>query len=234
MKFRQVLVLLLVSIFYSGCASTLTSADKSRIRRVGVISLVGDSVRGSYVGLTVFGNENYDALMPDLALDQIIETETARSIGSGSVALPMEREAVRSAAGYTRFFAGTAPYDVSRAAGVIRAIAAQRKLDALAIWTPTVFEDYGLRLRGASLSSGTFQKNVMNAGLLAVMDVYDGPTGKRLAGNIGTGSPGTFSVPWRDKFEQFTPDERAAIRAEFQRQASAKAASAPRNLGLAR
>ncbi len=242
MKFRQVLVVLLISLFFSGCASTLAPADKARIHRVGVISLVGDSIRGSYVGMTVFNNEYYDAAVPDFALDQILETESARSIGSGSVALPMEREAVRSAAGYTRFFGGTAPYDVSRAAGVIRGIAAQRKLDALAIWTPTVFEDHGMRLSGASLSAGLFGKK-MGAGIHAVMGVYDGATGTRLAGNIGSvsnggawgsASPGILDIRWRDKFDQFTPQEREALRAEFQRQAREKGASAPRNLGIAR
>lgn len=242
MKVRCFFFLLFTTLFLSGCASSLTPADKARIRRVGVVSLVGDSIRGSYVGLTVFNNEYYDAAVPDFALDQILETESAHSIGSGGVALPMERAALESAAKYRSILAGGAPYDLSRAKGGIQNIAAQRKLDAVAIWTPTVFEDYGMRLRGASLSAGTFGRK-MGAGIYAVMDVYDGATGMRLARNVGNvahlggfgaADPGILDIRWRDKFEQFTPEERATIRSEFQRQARGKGTSAPRNLGIAR
>ena len=99
-----------------------------------------------------------------------------------------------------------------------------------------------MRLRGASLSAGIFGKK-MGAGIHAVMNVYDGATGVRLAGNVGTvgqlggfgaADPGVLDIRWRDKFERFTPEERARIRSEFQRHAHEKGASAPRNLGIGR
>lgn len=234
MKFRHLLTLLFVSIFFSGCASSLTPADKARIRRVGVVSLVGDTVRGSYVGLTVFNNTYYDAPVPDFALDRIFEEESTRAIGSGAVALPMEREPLRSVSQVSGLFSGPLPYEMSRADGVIRSIAAQRKLDAVAVWTPTVFEDHGMRLRGASLAAGLFGKK-MGGGIHASMQVFDGITGKRLAWNTGDGAAtGVLDIRWRDKFEEFTPEEREAIRAHFQLQARTKAATAPRYIGIAR
>ena len=233
MKLRQLLLLLLASLYLTGCASSLTPADQARIKRVGVVSLVGDSVRGSYVGLTVFNNHYYDAPVPDFAIDQILEQETARAIGSGAVALPMERERVRSAATYRQFFGGGVPYDMVRSAETLRTIASQRQLDAVLVWVPTIFEDHGARIRGVTLSAGIFGGGKMGSGVNAVLDVFDGTTGRLLAANVGNTTMGKLTARWRDEFSNFTPEERAEIRGEFQRQSREKALSAPKNLGLA-
>ena len=55
---------------YAGLFTTaLSTEDASQLKRVAVVSVVGDTLRARQVGLTVFGNKSFDASKPDWALD---------------------------------------------------------------------------------------------------------------------------------------------------------------------
>ena len=59
---------LLLAIATAGCAGTPEAPTPSQ-GRIGVVSLLGDTLHTVFVGATVLTNENSDALVPDWGLD---------------------------------------------------------------------------------------------------------------------------------------------------------------------
>lgn len=68
---RFKIVLLLLAALISGCAATPEVPAPSSATRVGVASLLGDTLHTVYVGTTVFGNENHMAQVPDWGMDRL-------------------------------------------------------------------------------------------------------------------------------------------------------------------
>jgi hypothetical protein len=82
-----VLLVALTSAAYAGLFTTaLSTEDASQLKRVAVVSVLGDTLRARQVGLTVFGNKSFDAPIPDWALDADVRAlMQVRIIASGRI-----------------------------------------------------------------------------------------------------------------------------------------------------
>jgi hypothetical protein len=69
-RVTAVTLVALTSAAYAGLFTTaLSIEDASQLKRVAVVSVLGDTLRARQVGLTAFGNKSFDAPIPDWALD---------------------------------------------------------------------------------------------------------------------------------------------------------------------
>jgi hypothetical protein len=69
-RVTAVTLVALTSAAYAGLFTTaLSTEDASQLKRVAVVSVLGDTLRARQVGLTVFGNKSFDAPIPDWGLD---------------------------------------------------------------------------------------------------------------------------------------------------------------------
>jgi len=92
------------SAAYAGLFTTALSAvDASQLKRVAVVSVLGDTLRARQVGLTAFGNKSFDAPIPDWALDadvraliqeQIIASGTIKGVVEPLVASTSDRKVI--------------------------------------------------------------------------------------------------------------------------------------------
>jgi hypothetical protein len=81
------LLVALTSAAHAGFFTTaLSTEDASQLKRVAVVSVLGDTLRARQVGLTVFGNKSFDAQLPDWALDADVRAlMQERIIASGRI-----------------------------------------------------------------------------------------------------------------------------------------------------
>jgi hypothetical protein len=69
---------------FAGLFSSGVSADDVRqIKRFAIVSVTGDTVHGKTVGLTVFQNKSFDALVPDWHFDAAVSRDLAEHIVAG-------------------------------------------------------------------------------------------------------------------------------------------------------
>jgi hypothetical protein len=69
-RYTAVLLVALTSVAYAGLFTTALSTDEaSKLTRVAVVSVLGDTLRARQVGLTVFGNKSFEASIPNWPLD---------------------------------------------------------------------------------------------------------------------------------------------------------------------
>lgn len=72
---RSALLAFFASVAITGVAhaglfsTTLSDANAAGLKRIAVVSLLGDTVHGRLIGLTVFQNKSFDAALPEWALD---------------------------------------------------------------------------------------------------------------------------------------------------------------------
>lgn len=67
-------------------SSGLSDADAASIKRMGVISALGDTLMGRSMGLTVFNNKTFKATLPNRELDELFTAQMKTTIvASGKV-----------------------------------------------------------------------------------------------------------------------------------------------------
>lgn len=82
MKIKNLATLGLVAVM-AGCATApehVSAEAGKRIRKVGIVSLIGDEFTRSYVGMTVFGNEYHRRDIVEWGLDREYETQLANAV----------------------------------------------------------------------------------------------------------------------------------------------------------
>lgn len=73
----------LFSLLFSGCETAPKSINPEvvqRIKRVAVVSTVGDVFTRAYIGVTVFGNEREERTVPEWRLDRTYEVQLATEL----------------------------------------------------------------------------------------------------------------------------------------------------------
>ena len=73
---------------FGGLFSTaLSDADAKQIKRLALVSALGDTLHGRQVGLTVFQNRSFDAVVPNWGLDAAVTSQMKEAIvASGKIA----------------------------------------------------------------------------------------------------------------------------------------------------
>jgi hypothetical protein len=86
LKKIKTLAVLAMTLAAAGCATPpqpISGEQSSQIKRVAVISMVGDVFTRQYVGLTVFGNEREEKDITNWGLDQQYEAQIGAEVAKG-------------------------------------------------------------------------------------------------------------------------------------------------------
>lgn len=214
------------ALLFASCASPkITAAQKASLRRVGVVSIMGDEVHGAFRGTTAFGNREHADIAPDFAIDQVAEQAATRRLASAGIQarpLPSARATLKQnppPASYGLDVAFTKEKE-ARASALVRQICAANNVDGLAIIKPGVFGPNDLtpvRMEGVG-RSGANVFGMKSHGVFTILNVlvYD-RAGTRLT--IGGSWPGGEQIEefgWRERLADYPPAERAVIREKIQ------------------
>lgn len=176
-------------------SSGISDSDASTIKRLGVISALGDTLMVRSVGLTVFNNKSFKTTLPTRDLDATF-TRTMRD------------EIVRSGriSGEVASLA-TASLDT----GSIIEAAREQGFDAVIVMQPA--EDTQFHMTGPGLTvfrtGGGHKSFTCNSMRIVVLRVADG---KKFAAASEGQCPAYSNLPfWHNTWEEYTEEERRTV-----------------------
>jgi hypothetical protein len=178
-------------IFSSG----LSGSDASSIKRLGVISALGDTLTGRSVGLTVFNNKTFKATLPNRDLDESFTAHMKTTIAaSGS-------------------FRGEVEALITTALDAESIVTAAREkgFDAVVAMKPA--EDTQFHMTGPGLTvfrtGGGHKSFTCNTMQIVVLRVTDG---KQIATASDYQCPAYSNLPfWHDSWEGYSEEEKVAV-----------------------
>jgi hypothetical protein len=176
--------------------TTLSDTDAHQIRRLAVISVLGDTLHARQIGLTVFQNKSFDAAIQDWGLDATVMSDLRdRVIASGRITGDVVSVATTSSDTKT-----------------IIALARDQGFDAVLAVLPTENPNANYIAPGAVLLRrklpGVDKLYACNGMALRIFRVSDGK-------QIGYAFPNSCTVKpsapaWHDTWAQFTDEEKKA------------------------
>lgn len=232
---KRTAFLIIAAISLIGCEtlpSTASSEQLSSIKRVGVVSAVGDRVFDQRLGFLAFGNKSETADIFDWALDHEYESKIT-SIVAATTQLETVELSVDKAGLFASYPADDAwprkprQIDFETSAPIFREIASENDIDALIVLGSDSYDvgQAGVWLSGVSIFS---DKNIAGVNsyywFVARLYLVDGNTGEAIASRlVGKNDifgprPVTERAPeeLRGKtISEYTPEERASLRETF-------------------
>jgi hypothetical protein len=203
---------LALAVAVSGCASLnlkrpVADEDLSKIRRVGVVSILGNTFSGISIGTTVFNNSSFSAPVPDWNVDG----------HAASTALDLLRKNARfESALVDRGSLSAAELGADGAKRLWEA-AEKQGFDKVVIVRPGVSDNHLSFRPGFGLYERSMlglSRRCVYAGY--VVDVYDVATRKPIAWEWGGGMPCAVGsddkIVFKPKFDDYSADERSTLR----------------------
>lgn len=176
-------------------SSGLSDSDASSIKRMGVISALGDTLMGRSMGLTVFNNKTFKATLPNRDLDALFTAEMKTTIvASGKVR-------------------GDVAILITPSLETEALIAAAREQGFDAVVAMQAAEDTQFHMTGPGLTvfrTGGGQKSfTCNSMRIVVLRIADG---KQIASASDYQCPSFYNLPfWHDSWEEFTEKEKGTV-----------------------
>ena len=198
--------------------STNRSDDRApllaALRHVGVASLFGDTFHGVGIGLTRLDNFKYTTGVPDWNIDQDCENFLQNLLkGHGYTSTLLDIRPRRADDLYRGTHSDEADFDE------LRRIAATQRLDTIiVVWrsqSSAVFDiDPGFGL----FEEGVFRLRRVFPYAQFIITVIDVKTGHRIASARGnaTETKPNKKIPWKDKFEDFSDQQKLLIKAAIE------------------
>jgi hypothetical protein len=230
-----------VSLFAAiGCetvsSSQLSESAAQNIKRVGVVSIAGDTLFHDHVGVTAFGNKVQTFDVTEWALDNNWESKIETAVQSAGefevVDIVVDREELKSAypSGEKGIIATYRIPKFKRITEDLKKIASENGVDALIILagdaaelygTNQVLENFGVLVSGRIFSSATAQIY-----MTAKIYLIDGATGEVLAKRWLAEKHGLFSSPYaffevapkiyaQKPFSELSGEEKTFLRDQF-------------------
>jgi len=176
-------------------SSGLSDGEAASIKRMGVISALGDTLMGRSIGLTVFNNKTFKATLPNRDLDGLFTAQMKTTIAaSGKIK-------------------GDVAILVTPALEIESLIAAAREqgFDAVVAMQPA--EDTQFHMTGPGLTvfrTGGGQKSfTCNSMRIVILRVSDG---KQIASASDYQCPSFSNLPfWHDSWQEFTDEQKGAV-----------------------
>jgi hypothetical protein len=85
--FLCIVALASTSVLAGLFSTTLSDSDAKQIKRLAIVSALGDTLHARQVGLTVFQNRSFDAAVPNWGLDEAVTSQLKEAIvASGKIA----------------------------------------------------------------------------------------------------------------------------------------------------
>lgn len=212
----RVLVAVTCALALSACTTLnikrpVSEDDLKSIKRLGVVSLLGDSFQGVSVGTTVFNNQSFSSPVPDWQVDAHASTTALDLLKTNtrlSTAL-LDR---------TRLSPEQAQAEGGK---LLWQAAEQQGFDRLVVIRPGVSDNNPF----FRPSFGLFERSLLGSGRRCVyaafvVDVYDVASRKPIAWEWGGGMPCELGkdsdLPFKAPFAAYTDAERADIRRRLQ------------------
>ncbi len=228
------LVLAVAILCLCACAAmdlkqTLSRDDLSRMRRLGVVSLLGDKVNGVLIGTTALNNKHFTAPVPDWNIDAYVQAQSLAILADspryavGEVLHPdLDVEQLRA--------------DHARR---LWEIAERQGFDTIVSVWPSVSENFPFFKAGYGIYDN-YLLGLTHRCLYAsyTVEVYDVASRRRIAWEWGGDAPCRMGVDgglvFRDGFDDYTDAQKRLLRegvearlAESLRYALAKLSLAP-------
>lgn len=209
--FRSV-VSLTLAVALAGCAGlnlkrSVAEEDLNKTRRVGVVSILGDTFHGIFIGTTAFNNESFSASVSDWSVDKY----------ASATALSMLRFNSRfQSAELDR--ANFTPEQIRADGGKVLWEAAEKQgYDKLVIVRPGVSDNYPFFRPGFGLFERSFFGNGKRCIYAAyVVDVYDVASRRPVAWEWGGSMPCAMgsdaNFPFRKQFSEYSVEDQQAMR----------------------
>jgi hypothetical protein len=206
------LALLAVLVLMAAC--TLAPVDRglckfASAKQVAVLSLLGDQFHGVRVGMTVFGNLNYDAEVPEWQIESFSENLVISWLRNKHALkaspLILDKAQRRRFLESPGFFSGH-NYDE------IVAQAKAQGSDAIVLLIPSSLQfhkpGYGFFQRGGE------RRCVYSSFGIEILAVG---SGNHLGGALKRPcESGERDIPWREKFEEYSQSEKTTLRAKVE------------------
>lgn len=216
---KKLIVVLSVS-FLVGCAATgikrpVSDQDLAKVKKVAVVSLLGNSFNGIHIGFTVFNNSRYTADVTDWKVDGMVSeqalsmlTTTKRfsvsslELGSDVAAFYTDRKPDSTAVNYKKLLA----------------LAAAGNHDTVVLVRRAQYDNAPFHVGGYGLfdRSGLYVGRCVYS--LFVVEVIDVATEAQLAWEWGYpclhGDEDV--IPWKVNFDQYSLEEKRLIRARLE------------------
>lgn len=210
----------LAALMLSGCATGMSAADRARLQRIGVVSLMGEEMNFNLFTFLSVTDQHY-TLRPGLRYDDVVEESMVRALQAGGkqvVRLDAARPALRG--GIRERVLGRLPfYDSKRVAPELNRLAAEHRLDAIVLVCPME-----TRIPGDYLISGYgvfAHSNIMGLKpqpyICSQVQVYDPRTSKLMfmafcSAHAGEGNPITLhDIRWQKTYDGYSASEKARI-----------------------
>lgn len=210
--FRLALAAFVIFVL-SACESSnsrrpVSPEELDRPMRVGVISTLGDTVHGAYIGFTIFNNEFFSANVPEWEVDAFTTNTVLKLLEkrSGFEYSAIKRDALSSK-----------PYS-SELERELLAAAKQQAFDRVMVvygerWDqlPQLTPAYGIFVRNAL---GLTQGCIYAIFRIRILDVA---TGKQVDQGLGGDGAVCHSerppkIPFKNQFSHYSPEEKQAMR----------------------
>jgi len=222
-QFDVVFFLIGAALFFGGCAAVPLGAEhRASIHKIGVVSLLGNSIHGSFTGTTIFGNRVFDEHAPEIRMDERAESIVIQEIRAGglfsAVALPQERAAAFACnqaahADWRTLLYGAHSNDLNEQA--VRLTRAHQ-LDAVVFIVPQIESETPVPRNGWGIAGANcFGLTRFLAYVNSQVVLMDGKTGKVLAQTLNGDLPKADSLkgfPWKDGYSNYTVSEKEMIR----------------------
>ena len=210
------------ALFLGGCAAIPLSAEHAgSIHKIGVVSLLGNSIHGSFTGTTIFGNRIFDENASEIRMDETAESIVIKEIRAGgrysAVALPQERaEALaksQAANGWRTRLYGAHSNDLNEQAVLI---ARAHQVDAVIFIIPVSESEAPVPRNGWGIAgTNHFGLTSFMAYVNSQVKLMDGHTGKVLAETLNkevAAAAAPKGFPWKDGYSQYSASEKELIR----------------------
>lgn len=213
LRSARFLKLILTLLFIGSCANLkreVTIDDLKNIKRIAVVSSMGDEFTMTYIGSNIFANKSETVKIKDWKIDEHAQNDLIKMLSDSK-----KYEQVAPLAG--KFDRLELQSKEKRLPLLIRA--KDQGFDAIIILMPTSYDNakmvrpgFGMQRHHAQISPAEFVY------MLASLNVIKVETGEQIAWqwtfNPWDQKPGiydTSKVPWKDQYKNFTKAEKALI-----------------------
>jgi len=216
---RAALSLLLFATL-AGCSAlnlkrTVAEEDLGKTRRVGVVSVLGETFNGVSVGTTVFNNEYFKASVAEWGVDQFAADTALALLRSNARFSAQALERTTLSAEQIRADKGKLLWDAAEKQGY----------DKLVIVRPGVSDNYPFFVPGYGLMERSFFGNGKRCVYAAyVVDVYDVASHQPVAWEWGGGAPCESAkdsdLPFKKQFTDYSDEEKQAMHQRLEKRLS--------------
>ncbi|WP_281556397.1 hypothetical protein [Thalassomonas sp. RHCl1] len=206
----------------AGCATynvQITDEQLKSVKKLGIVSLVGSDISYSYVGVTVFNNENKLFNFPELDIDNHIINEMKTELPSANnkveiVPIPVERSLLASSYRNPENLSG---FDLKRFVNNMTEKTKGNDLSHILVISRDFiqFDEVPVKINGIGLRKHVFKDDI-GAFIFLKFQLIDVKTKKEVSNSFILKKEEESPFPWLQPFEKNTIKTKLSLKSYFQ------------------